>query len=256
MVLIPNSGKQPMPTTEPYAISKPIVVSVVYKDPLVRAGVATTLSAEPNFDVHVASEPSASNAWSALLCEVIAVDVVVADYERALALDDLLKSNSLMRAVRAPKIMIVSERGGEWEIRHALERGIQGYLLLGCRLDEMAGGVMALHRGHRYLGQEPARRIAESFSYEALTSREGDVLRLVAAGYANKAVAKRLDIALGTVKVHVKSILGKLGARTRTEAAAVAQRRGLLHQDGDPLPGARAALYTRRDQAGSLASIA
>jgi len=92
----------------------------------------------------------------------------------------------------------VSDRGGEWEIRHALERGIQGYLLLGCRLEEMASGLVALHHGRRHLGQEPARRIAESFDYEALTSREADVLRLVAAGCANKVVAKRLDIALGT----------------------------------------------------------
>jgi DNA-binding NarL/FixJ family response regulator len=244
-----------MSTTEP-RVTKAIVVTVLYKDSLVRAGVVTILSAEPNFDVRVATEPSASNGWSALLSEVLSVDVVVADYERALTIDDLLNRNGAVRAVQAPKIMIVSERGGDWEIRHALERGIQGYLLLDCRPDEMAGGVHALHRGRRYLGQEPARRIAESFSYEALTSREADVLRPVAAGCANKVVAKRLDIALGTVKVHVKSILGKLGARTRTEAAAVAQRRGLLHQDGDPLPGARAALYTRRDQAGSLASIA
>jgi DNA-binding NarL/FixJ family response regulator len=244
-----------MSTAEPHAISKPIIVSVVYKDPLVRAGVATTLSADLNLDVRVAMEPPGSNVWSALLSEVIDVDVVVADYERALTIDDFLKSNSLMRGVRAPKIMIVSERGGEWEIRHALERGIQGYLLLGCRLDEMAAGVAALHCGHRYLGQEASRRIAESFSYEALTSREADVLRLVVAGYVNKVVAKRLDIALGTVKVHVKSILGKLGASTRTEAAAVAQRRGLLRQEGDPSPYARVAPYARRNRAESVASI-
>ena len=58
------------------------------------------------------------------------------------------------------------------------------------------------------------------------------MLRLVVAGYANKMVAKELDIALGTVKVHVKSIMGKLGAKTRTEAAALARRRGLIQNEG------------------------
>ena len=162
------------------------MVSVVYKDPLIRAGVAWTLSAEPRFDVRVAAEPASSSTGSALLDEVLDADVVVADYERALSLVELLESRCPSRSVRRPRIMIVSERAGEWEIRHALERGIQGYLLLGCRLDEMAGAVVALHQGHRHLGQEPARRIAESFSYEALTNREADVLRLVAAGHANK----------------------------------------------------------------------
>ena len=73
--------------------------------------------------------------------------------------------------------------------------------------------------------------IAEHAAEESLSPREIEVLRLVVAGCANKIVARELDIALGTVKVHVKSIMTKLGARTRTEAAAVAQRRGLIGRE-------------------------
>jgi DNA-binding NarL/FixJ family response regulator len=131
------------------------------------------------------------------------------------------------------KIVVVTQRDRESDIRHALELGVQGYLSLGCGLEEMAEGVIAVHRGRRHLGQSAAHRIAESFGHQALTSREIDVLRLVVAGYANKMVANELEIALGTVKCHVKSILEKLGAKTRTEAAAVAQRRGLCGHERD-----------------------
>ena len=244
-----------MPTIDSTAESERIVVSVIHKDPLVRAGVAAALSAEPNLVVRVDADAIGPDVGTALLETLSDVAVVVADYCKALALADLMRRPRSCPPSADPRVMIVSDRGGESEIRHALQQGIQGYLLLGCRLEEMAACVAALHRGQRYLGQEAARRIAESFGYEALTNREADVLRLVAAGCANKVVANRLDIALGTVKVHVKSILDKLGARTRTEAAAVAQRRGLLGHEDYPSTRMNPTLHTRGGHHGSVASV-
>jgi DNA-binding NarL/FixJ family response regulator len=206
-----------------------IVVSVFYKDALVRAGVAATLSLQPAFVVVDGQQASSTASSRKFLREAVpSIDVVVADYDHALAIAALVKQEDPTQPLSSIKIIIVSPRDGEAEIRHALQQGIHGYIALSCPLEEMEKAVVAVYRGHRHLGQSVAQRIAESFDHEALTGREIAVLRLVVTGYANKMIAKELDIALGTVKSHVKSILGKLRAKTRTEAAAVSQRRGLF----------------------------
>lgn len=208
----------------------PISVAVAYKDPVVRAGLTSILTSEIGFDVSIVTP-----AWGTSVeahPEAMSADVVVADYETALTIFDSGRPRAPRACAKVPRVMVVSHRDGESEIRHALDRGAHGYLLLGCRLDEMIDGVRALHRGQRHLGQSAAQRVVESLSYEELTVREGDVLRLVSMGCVNKTIAGELNIAIGTVKAHVKSILAKLGARTRTEAAAIAQRRGLFSFEG------------------------
>lgn len=206
----------------------PITVSVVHKDSLVCAGVVATLNSESRFAVQVGSDPSNEHPVSCWQKALSGVDVVIADYSRALDIAQALKSDVECRQTPATKIMIISDQDGESQVRHALESGIRGYLPIGCKPEEIADGIMALHRGQRALGSSVAQRMAESFDHEALTARQTEVLRLVVAGYANKMVAKELGISLGTVKVHVKLILAKLGARTRTEASTLAQRRGLV----------------------------
>ncbi|MGJ7581593.1 LuxR C-terminal-related transcriptional regulator [Variovorax sp. RHLX14] len=195
-----------------------IAVAVLHKDPLVRAGLTFILATEKDFDVSVVDR-CASTA-----------DVVVADYDTALAFFDGDRAGAAgERTTHRPRVMVVSHRDGEFEIRHALSLGVNGYLLLDCGLDDMISGVRALHRGQRHLDRTAAQRVLESLHHESLTAREGDVLRLIAEGLLNKTIAGKLNISLGTVKAHVKAILAKLGAKTRTEAAAVAQRRGLLN---------------------------
>ena len=127
-----------------------------------------------------------------------------------------------------PKVLVISGIDREWEIRSALERGVRGYLLVGCSLEELVEGVRVIHRGARYLSPQVAARLAESISLEPLTSREEEVLRLVVEGLCNKAVGRRLGIAVGTVKSHLKSTFDKLKVESRTQAIAVVERRGLL----------------------------
>lgn len=206
----------------------PITVSVIHKDSLVCAGVVATLNGESRFAVQVGRDPFTEHPVSTWQKALSGVDVVIADYSRALDIAQALRKAIECRQAPATKIMIISDRDGESQVRHALESGIRGYLPMGCKPEEIADGIMALHRGQRILGSSVAQRMAESFDHEALTARQTEVLRLVVAGYANKMVAKELGISLGTVKVHVKSILAKLGARTRTEASTLAQRRGLV----------------------------
>lgn len=199
------------------SIDAHISVAVAHKDPLVRAGLTAVFTTEHDFAVRVVDARHST----------VSADVVVADYDTALSFftaDPLAPYGT----GSAPRVMVVSHRDRESEIRHALNRGVHGYLSLGCGLDEMIQGVRALHRGQRHLDPSSAQRVVESLNHEDLTTREGDVLRLIAIGHLNKTIAHELNISLGTVKTHVKAILSKLGARTRTEAASIAQRRGLL----------------------------
>lgn len=204
-----------------------VAVAVAHRDPLVCAGLDTILRLEPDFAVRIVARAVAAGQWMDDCRQAAsAAEVVVADYLTALA---LLEDKSIgSERSASPRVMVVSHRERESEIRHALDCGVHGYLLLGCEVDEMIFGVRALHRGQHHLDQSAAQRVIESLNHQPLTTREGDVLRLIAVGHVNKTIATELDISVGTVKAHVKAILAKFGAKTRTEAAAIAQRRGLI----------------------------
>jgi DNA-binding NarL/FixJ family response regulator len=156
-------------------------------------------------------------------------DVIIADYESGMDFVQSRASVSLTRSGgTAPKVLIVTGRESESEIRQALEAGVHGYLLEGCTPEELADGVRAVQRGIRHLSGLAGHRIAESLTHRALTNRETEVLLLMARGNPNKTIGKRLNITDGTVKAHIRSILQKLDSASRTEATAIASRRGLL----------------------------
>jgi len=181
-------------------------VLVDHADPLVSAGLLAMLGREPEFDVRgsAVGEP---------------VEVVVTDY-----------AGGVRRAARGPRVLIVTPNDREHEIRIALESGVHGYLLLGRPVDELTEAVRTLGRGLRYLGLEVSQRMADSLTREQLTGRETQVLRLLARGLCNKSIAQQLDIGLGTVKAHVRGILAKLEASSRTEVVSIAVQRGLIEE--------------------------
>jgi DNA-binding NarL/FixJ family response regulator len=209
-----------------------ISIAVAHKDPLVHAGLAASLASVRDFEVRTPTGDAMPAPWERSAMPPApgapAIDVLVADYETALTYFDADRPTPNHVQAGRPRVMVVSHRDTESEIRHALNLGVHGYLLLGCAIDEMIEGVRALHRGQRHLDPHAAQRVVEGLNRKELTSREGDVLRLIAVGHVNKTIATELDISVGTVKAHVKAILAKFGARTRTEAASIAQRRGLL----------------------------
>jgi len=218
-----------MQVTHRQELETPISVAVTYRDPLLRAGLLATLEKTPGFDVAMVDGGGRGDETAPPWPAGAPVDVVVCDYDAGLRLVGIgAVAAPATGGRRMPRVLVVTARDRAAEIRVALDNGVQGYLLLGCQLDELTDGVRALHRGQRHLGHSAAQCLAESLLHQSLTNREADVLRLVVAGLSSKSVALELDIALGTVKAHVKAILAKLGARTRTEAAAVAQRRGLF----------------------------
>lgn len=231
-----------------------IKVLVVHDDPIAHAGIAAVLQRFPDLDVRGSDDISYCGLRDPR--GECPVDVVVADYVSGVALARELRAPG--RAA-PPKIVIMASDDREWAIRRALELGVRGYIVSGCGLDELADGVRAAHRGHRHLSPRVAARLAESMALEALTAREEEVLRLVVAGLCNKAIGRRLNIAVGTVKSHLKASFDKLGVESRTQAVAAVERRGLLREMDSPplsaapftreiaLPPSRQAVPSRRD---------
>jgi DNA-binding NarL/FixJ family response regulator len=115
------------------------------------------------------------------------------------------------------------------EIQRALKAGACGYLLKGMPPEQMLHTIRQVHKGKKCVLPEIAAGLAEHLSDEALSEREIEVLRHVAAGDRNRDIAARLFIAEETVKVHLKHIMNKLRANDRTQSVAIAARRGIIH---------------------------
>jgi len=210
--------------------SSKIKIHIAHGDPLVAAGLAVSLQKQPDFEAYVWP---AGNLSSATAGHLPRPDVVVADYDSGLR---------LMRSAGAKgyRVVILTHSDGEARIRDALEQGVRGYLLLGCSLKDLFDGLRSVRAGDLAIGPLVAARVAEWMTHRALTRREGDILRQLMLGRSNKHIAIALNVAIGTVKTHVKSILDKLDATSRTQAATIAQRRGILQEERECLPSAAA----------------
>jgi DNA-binding NarL/FixJ family response regulator len=126
------------------------------------------------------------------------------------------------------RIIVLTTYAGDANAAAALKAGAAGYLLKNLVRKELLETIRAVHAGKRRVPAEIASEIAEHVGDDALTAREIEVLRRVAAGKSNKLIAAELDIAEGTVKTHMKSILPKLDASDRTHAVTIALKRGIL----------------------------
>jgi DNA-binding NarL/FixJ family response regulator len=184
-----------------------IQVSIDHADPLVAVGLSTVLGQQPDVE----------------LVPVRGAAVVVADYAQGL---------TLAAAGGAPgqpaRVLVVASQHREHDVRRALDAGVRGYLEQGCDLQELLKGVREVARGSRFLSAAAAGRVAEGLGRSGLTQREHEVLALVARGHSNKAIALALQISIGTAKAHMKGVMGKLGAASRTQAVSIAGERGLV----------------------------
>jgi DNA-binding NarL/FixJ family response regulator len=126
------------------------------------------------------------------------------------------------------RIIVLTTYSGDAQAAAALKAGAAGYLLKNLVRKELLETIRTVHAGKRRIPPEIATEIAEHVADDVLTDREVEVLRAVAAGKSNKLIAAELDIAEGTVKTHMKSILPKLDASDRTHAVMIALRRGIL----------------------------
>jgi len=126
------------------------------------------------------------------------------------------------------KVIVLTTYAGDTQILRALKAGAQAYLLKNTLHKELLETIRAVHTGKKTLSPEVSYQIAEHATDDLLTPAEILVLRLIAAGNANKQIADQLSITEETVKSRVKNILSKLGANDRTHAAMIGLKRGII----------------------------
>jgi len=207
-------------------MSDPTRIRVLCVDdhPLLREGIAAIINSQP--DMVLIAE--ASNGTEAIQkFKEHLPDVTLMD----LRLPDISGVDSLM-AIRADapdaRIIMLSTFEGDVEIHRALQAGARAYLLKNMPPKELVEVIRQVHAGKKRIPTEIAAHLAEHLSDEALTDREIDVLKHVGGGNRNRDIAERLFISEETVKVHIKHIMEKLGASDRTQAVAIAVRRGII----------------------------
>ena len=191
---------------------------------LVRQGIAVLLDTQP--DMALVAE--ASNGREAIQqFRAHRPDVTLMD----LQMPEMNGIDAIM-AIRGEfpdaKIVVLTTYQGDVQILRALKAGAKGYLLKNTFHKELLDMIHAVHAGKKALSPEVSYEIAEHATDDALTPAEINVLRLIAAGNANKQIADQLSITEETVKGRVKNILSKLGANDRTQAAMIGLKRGII----------------------------
>ena len=139
---------------------------------------------------------------------------------------------SVISAVRAidprARIVILTTYDGDEDVYRGMRAGASAYLLKDTRRDELLRCIRGVHAGETYVPPAIAAKLALHIRGERLTPRELQILELMAEGVSNRIIGQKLFISEGTVKSHVKSIFEKLGVLSRTEAVALAAKRGLI----------------------------
>jgi two-component system, NarL family, response regulator len=129
-----------------------------------------------------------------------------------------------------PRIIVMTTYETEEDVRRALQAGAKSYLVKGALPEQILETVRRVAAGEALVPSKIATVLTDSLGHPELSPRELEVLRELAAGNSNKEIGQMLQITEHTVKAHVKSILAKLGAIGRTEAIAIAMKRGLLRE--------------------------
>jgi DNA-binding NarL/FixJ family response regulator len=208
-----------MATTE-----QPIKVLTVDDHPLLREGIMAILEGQP--DMVVVAE--AANGREAVeRFRVYRPDMTLMDLQMP-EMGGLEAMAAIRREFPDAKIVVLTTYRGDAQAVRALHAGASGYLLKSMLRKELLDTIRAVHSGRRRIPSEIAAEIAEHHTDDALTDREIEILRLVAAGKANKIVAAELAISEETVKAHMRNILGKLAANDRTHAVTIALKRGII----------------------------
>jgi DNA-binding NarL/FixJ family response regulator len=202
----------------------PIRVFCVDDHPLLRKGIRTVISAEPDM-VLIAEASSGQEAIE--LFRKHKPDVTLMDL-RLPGMSGIDTMVAIRTDFPEARIIILTTFEGDVEVQRALEAGARGYMLKTMPSEEMVETIRQIHAGKKSIPAQIATHLAEHYSDDALTGREVEVLHSMANGSRNRDIGERLFISEHTVKVHIQHIMEKLGAKDRTEAVAIGVRRGII----------------------------
>jgi DNA-binding NarL/FixJ family response regulator len=204
--------------------SAPIRVLAVDDHPVVREGIAGLVRIQPDMTLvaEAANGREAIQQFRTHRPDVTLMDLQMPEMN---GLDALL---AIRTEFPDAKIIMLTTYEGDVHILRALKGGAQGYLLKSTLHSDLLRTIRAVHAGKKSLSPEVSFQVAEHMSDDALTPAEIAVLRLIAAGNANKEIADQLGVTEDTVKGRVKSILSKLDANDRTHAAIIGVKRGII----------------------------
>jgi DNA-binding NarL/FixJ family response regulator len=201
-----------------------IKILCVDDHPLVRNGIAFAVQQQRDMEL-VAEAKNGLEAIEAF--RKFRPDVTLMDLQMP-EMNGIDSTAAIRKEFPNARIVILTTYSGDIQASRALKLGAVGYILKGMLRTELIDTIRSVHAGQRRIPPEIASGIAEHYSADALSSREIEVLRCVAAGCSNKIVADKLFISEDTVKGHMKSILAKLQANDRTHAVMIAMKRGFL----------------------------
>jgi DNA-binding NarL/FixJ family response regulator len=205
-------------------MTPPIRILTVDDHALLRGGIGALIATQP--DMKLVAE--ASNGREAIdLFRAHRPDVTLMDVQMP-EVDGIDALMAIRGEFPGARVIVLTTYSGDVQAMRALKAGAQAYLLKSLLQKELLDTIRDVHAGRKRIGQEVAEQLANYAVDDALTTREVEVLCLIAAGNSNKAVADRLGLSEDTVKGHVKNILAKLGANDRTHAVTIGIKRGII----------------------------
>jgi len=195
--------------------------------PLLRKGIAALVSAEPDLKL-VAEASNGQEAVNAFRTH--RPDVTLMDLQLP-AMDGIEAIQIIRSEFPEARIIVLTTYAGDAQVVRAVKAGARAYVLKEDMLDELLHTIRAVHAGKKRIPSDIAAELIAHATHDALTEGEVDVLKLIAAGNANKQIADKLSLSEATVKSRVTNILSKLGASDRAHAVTIGLKRGIIELD-------------------------
>lgn len=209
--------------------SVPNLIRILTVDdhPVLRKGLAALVNAEPDLKL-IAEASNGKEAVEAFRSHQ--PDITLMDIQMP-GLDGIEAIEAIRSEFPEARIIVLTTYTGDVQVVRALKAGARAYVLKGHVTDELLDTIRAVYAGKKRIPQDVAAELADHATDDALTEREIEVLRLIAAGNANKQIADQLSISEATVKSRITNILSKLGANDRAHAVTISLKRGIIELD-------------------------